>query len=490
VTTKALDLSRAARGTLTDDQFEVERAAVLNEWPTGKEIDLDEAISFHRTQPPVKEVAKLYTQAALSGAPIVYPRTGEASLDDHIDTLLLLREQGADLLCTHADSYTRTLRFTEAQKALEESLSQGSSLLNGVPVVNYGPKRMREVIFQTPLGNQYRQGTPNGRLASEVVLAAGYRSILGGIIGSIPHMRDMPIGECVHNWQYVDRLVGKYEEAGVTMHREYYGALMGMVMPPSIMCASLIFDALLAAEQGVRHISLGVNNNLHLCQDTATLRVLNRLSREYLDRFSFQDVEVTSILHMWMGAFPQDEARAYALITLGAFTASYGGASAVIVKTAQEAFGCPDAEANAVATRLTRACLAIAAGQKYPDSSKLEDEMDLIERETRLIVEAALKLGNEEFGPSVEAAFEAGIIDIPLAPARGNAGKAITARDAEGAVRFYNTGDLPFTDDIKEFHRRKIAERAAKEHAEINYKMVVRDISMKAFDSRLLVGFE
>jgi methylaspartate mutase epsilon subunit len=485
----ALNLNRAASGRLTDEQFDSERAAVLDEWPTGNEIDFDEAVKFHRTLPDSKELAKLYTKAVSTGVPLVYPRTGEASLDRHIETLLYLYEQGAQLHCTTGDSYTRGQRFADAEKALNESLRQGISKLNGVPVVNYGPKRMREVIERTPIANQFRIGTPNARLASEVVLAAGYRSIDGGNIG-MTCLGDKPIGELIHNWQYVDRLVGRYEEAGVTMHREFWGALMGMVMPPSIMCTSLIFDTLLAAEQGVRHISLGLNNNLHLCQDTATIRVLQKLSREYLDRFSYQDVEVTSILYMWMGAFPQDEARAYALITLGAFTAAYGGASAVIVKTAHEAFGTPDAEANAVALRLTRACLEIAGGQKYPDSQKLADEMDLIEQETRTLMEAALNLGHGAIGPSVEAAFAAGIIDIPLAPARDNAGKVIAARDAEGAVRFYDTGDLPFSDDIKEFHRRKIAGRAAKEHDNVNYKMVVRDLSMKAFDSRLLVGFE
>lgn len=482
--------NRALPGPMSEADFAAERSGVLAEWPTGRAIDFDEAVRFHHELPKEKNAARLFSQADKRRVPIIYPRTGEADLQRHLDTLLLLDEEGADLLCTHADSYTRTLRFRDAGSALEESLSTGISLLNGVPVVNYGAPQMRNVVEKTPRPNQYRQGTPNGRLASEVVLAAGYQSILGGIIGSIPHMRDHSIGECIHNWQYVDRLVGVYEEAGVTIHREYYGALMGMVMPPSLMCASLVFDALLAAEQGVRHLSLGVNNNLHLRQDVATLRVLRKLTRDYLDRYSFTEVEVTPVLHMWMGAFPQEQARAYALITLGAFTAVYGQAASVIVKTADEAFGTPTAEANAIATRLTRAVVEIAAGQVYPDSHRLSEEESLIEQETRSIVETALELGRERFGPSVEEAFATGIIDIPLAPATCNEGKAMAVRDAEGAVRFYNTGKLPFSDDVKDFHRQKIAERAALEGMPVNYKMVVRDISMKAFESRVLEGLE
>jgi methylaspartate mutase epsilon subunit len=478
----------AARGRLTDAEFEAERREVLASWPTGAEVDLDEAFEYHHNLPPSKDVSTLYGDALAAGRPLVYPRTGEASLERHIETLHLLEANGADLMCTHADSYTRTRRFQEAGNALDESLNVGKSLLNGVPVVNYGTRRMREVVERSRLPNQYRQGTPEGRLATEVVLAAGYRSVLGGIIGSIPHMRDMPIGECVRNWQYVDRLVGIYEEAGVSLHREYYGALMGMVMPPCLMVSSLVFDALLAAEQGVRRMSLGINNNLHLCQDVATLRVLQKLSREYLDRFGFADVEATPLFHMWMGPFPQEEPRAYALIVLGALTAIYAGASAVIVKTADEAFGAPTAQANATATRLAVRCLDAVGDQTFPDTDELALEMDIIERETRALIDKALELGDGAIGRSVEAAFAAGTMDIPLAPATGNAGKAIAARDATGAVRFYDTGLLPFPEDIVAFHREKVAQRAAKESVEVNYKMVLRDISMKAFDSRVLVG--
>lgn len=472
----------AAAGRLSDSEFDSEREELLASWPTGGEIDLCEAIAFHRSLSAEKDATHLFTDAASSRTPLVYPRTGEADLDAHISTLLRLHREGAQLLCTHADSYTRTLRYREAQETLDESLARGSSLLNGVPVVNYGARRMRDVVLQTPIANQYRQGTPDGRLASETVFAAGYRSMLGGILGSIPHMRDLPIGECIRNWQYVDRLVGRYGEEDVTLHREYYGALMGMVVPPSLMCSCLVLDALLAAEQGVRHLTLGVNNNLHLHQDVATVRVLQELAREYLDRYSFHDVECTTLMHMWMGAFPQEPADAYALIGLGAFAAAYGGAAAVIVKTADEAFGCPSVEANALATRMTRACVDIAARQSYPDSDALSAEMDLIERETRAILDATLNAGDGSVGPAIEQAFGRGVIDIPLAPATCNAGRAMAARDATGAVRFYDTGALPFDPDIEAFHRRCMEDRAAQEGSPVTYKMLLRDVSMQAFD--------
>jgi methylaspartate mutase epsilon subunit len=476
-------LRPAARDRLTEEEFFTERAGVLASWPTGQEADLDEAVAWHRALPEAKAAPPLFRRARQLARPLVYPRTGVASLARHLDDVQQLYQAGAELLCTHADSYTRTRRFEEGQRALEESLRRDVSLLNGVPVVNYGARKMREVAAVTPIANQFRQGTPEGRLASETVYAAGYRSMLGGILGSVPHMRDMPIGECIRNWQYVDRLVGEYESRGVSLHREYYGALMGMVMPPSLMCTCLVLDALLAAQQGVRHLSLGLNNNLHLRQDVAAIKVLDRLVREYLDRYGFTEVEATPVLHMWMGPFPPEPAKAYSLITLGAFTAAYAGAAGVIVKTADEAIGCPSTEANVAATRLTRACVEVAAGQHYPDSAALAAEMDQIEVEARQILEATLRLGDGAIGPAIEEAFAIGYIDIPLAPAKCNAGRAISVRDSDGAVRYLDCGNIPFSDEVKRFNAERVRARATAWHAEASYKLVLHDFSAKAFEA-------
>jgi methylaspartate mutase epsilon subunit len=476
-------VSRTARGRISDAEFDADRAQILASWPTGADVDFDIAVQRHKTLPPAKDAAKLFRDAYASGRPLIYPRTGEADIDRHIATLNYLHSQGAELLCTHADSYTRTQRYQAGEEALAESLRRGSSLLNGVPVVNYGPDRTADIVTRTPGANQFRTGTPDARLSAEVVLAAGFGSLLGGILGtSIPFMSKMTVGRAVRNWQYVERLIGRYEESGVSIHREYYGALMGMVMPPSVMISCLVFDALIAAEQGVKHMALGVNNNLNICQDVATIKVLGKLAAEYLGRFGYTEALAVPIMHMWMGPFPQGEADAFAVIAQGALTAAYAGSGAVIVKTADEAFGTPSAQANAEALKLTRTCVDLVAGQGYPDSEEFRLEMNLIEAETRAILDTALEASDGAIGPAIEFAFATGILDVPLAPAQGNAGKTITVRDASGAVRFYDTGNLPFSEDIKQFHRDRVAERAAREDTTVNYKLVLRDISMKMFD--------
>ena len=43
---------------LSEEEFFKEREEVLAQWPTGKEVDLDEAIEFHKSLPPGKVLAK------------------------------------------------------------------------------------------------------------------------------------------------------------------------------------------------------------------------------------------------------------------------------------------------------------------------------------------------------------------------------------------------------------------------------------------------
>jgi methylaspartate mutase epsilon subunit len=43
---------------LTEDEFRRERQEVLSQWPTGKEVDLDEAIEFHKKMPPEMNYAR------------------------------------------------------------------------------------------------------------------------------------------------------------------------------------------------------------------------------------------------------------------------------------------------------------------------------------------------------------------------------------------------------------------------------------------------
>ena len=196
----------------------------------------------------------------------------------------------------------------------------------------------------------------------------------------------------------------------------------------------------------------------------------------YLNRFGYKDVRITTVFHQWMGGFPQDEAKAYAVIAWGAATAVLAGATKVIVKSPHEAFGVPTAEANSNGLKATKQLTAMLKDQVAVESPMIVEEMNIIEAETNCIMEAVLKLGNNDFGLSALRGFEAGLIDVPFAPAQCNANKALPARDNNGAVRFLDFGNLPFDETLKAFHRQKLKERAETERRDVSFQMVIDDI--------------
>jgi methylaspartate mutase epsilon subunit len=187
-----------------------------------------------------------------------------------------------------------------------------------------------------------------------------------------------------------------------------------------------------------------------------------------------------------MGGFPQDEAKAFGVISWGAATAVLAGATKVIVKTPHEALGVPTMEANAQGLRATKQVIAMLADQRLPHLAELATEMEMITAETRCILERAWVLGDGDWARGAVRAFQAGVIDIPFAPSRINAGKALPARDNTGAVRFLDFGAIPFNEEIKAFHRDRIGDRARKEGRAASFQMVIDDVY--AIGKGFLVG--
>ena len=279
----------------------------------------------------------------------------------------------------------------------------------------------------------------------------------------------------IRDWQYVDRLTGLYEEMGVSINREPYGPLTGTLVPPCISHAVAVIEALLAAEQGVKNITVGYGQCGNLVQDIAAIRVLEELTNAYLERYGYSDVVVTTVLHQWMGGFPADEAKAFGVIATGSLIAALSKATNVIVKSPHEAIGIPTMEANAQGLRCTKQVVNMMADQVFQNDN-LEREKDIIREETRCIVDKCFELGNGDIAVGVCRGLEAGVLDVPFAPCRANAGLMLPCRDNEGAVRILNMGNLPFTQDLKDFHAAKIAERAKAERRDASFQMVIDDV--------------
>ena len=462
---------------LSDDEFYGIRKEIMGQWATGKDVNFDEAIEYHKSMPESKSFSKKLSEAKKERKTLIQPRAGVALIEDHIKLLQYLQNNGeADLLPTTIDSYTRQNRYEEAENGIKESIRTQKSMLNGFPAVNHGVYGCRQIIENLDIPVQVRHGTPDARLLTEICYAGGFTSYEGGGISyNIPYAKDVPLERTIYDWQYVDRLTGIYEEAGVSINREPYGPLTGTLVPPSMSNAVAIIEALLAAEQGVKNVTVGYGQCGNLVQDVAALRVLEELTEEYLEKYGYEDVTVTTVLHQWMGGFPQDEAKAFAVISWGSAVAALAKATKVIVKTPHEAVGVPTMEANAQGLRCTKQAISLLADQELK-SSALELEKAIIKGETCAIVDKTFELGMGDLALGVIRAVKAGVIDIPFAPSRYNFGKMLPARDHEGAVRYLNPARVPLPQELIDFNRGKIEHRAKLEKRKASFQMVIHDV--------------
>ena len=462
---------------IPEDIFHQMRQEVLTQWPTGKDVDLQEAVDYHKSMPQNRDFGKKLLDAKAAGRTLVQPRAGVPVIEEHIKLLQYLESEGeADLLPSTIDSYTRQNRYEEAENGISESIRLGRALLNGFPAVNHGVAGCRRVVESVNTPVQVRHGTPDARLLTEITYAGGFTSYEGGGISyNLPYCKNIPMERTIKDWQYVDRLTGLYEEMGVSINREPYGPLTGTLVPPCISHAAAIIEALLAAEQGVKNITVGYGQCGNLVQDIAAIRTLEELTDEYLQKYGYDDVQVTTVLHQWMGGFPADEAKAFGVIGSGSMIAALSKATKVIVKSPHEAVGIPTMEANAQGLRCTKQVVNMMADQNFTGSA-LEAEKEIIREETRAIVDKCFALGHGDIALGVCRGVEAGVLDVPFAPCRANAGVMLPCRDNEGAVRILKMGNLPFSDSLKKFHAEKIAERAKAENREASFQMVIDDV--------------
>ncbi len=462
---------------IPEADFMAQRETVLAQWPTGADVDLKAAIEYQKAIPAAKRFSGKLRGAARQGVTLIQPRAGVPLIEKHIELLQHLETAGeADLLPSTIDSYTRLNRYEEAERGIKESALQGKAMLNGFPAVNHGVAGCRQVTEAVKSPVQVRHGTPDARLLAEITLAGGFTSYEGGGISyNIPYCKNVPMEKTVADWQYVDRLTGYYEENGVEINREPFGPLTGTLVPPCVSHAVAVIEALLAAEQGVKNITVGYGQCGNLTQDVAAIRSLELLTNEYLARFGYA-CEVTTVLHQWMGGFPQDEAKAFSVISWGSAAAALAKATKVIVKTPHEAIGVPTAEANAQGLRCTKQLISMLADQRFAGGEALDAEIRIICEETRCILEKTLELGGGDIAEGTVRAFQAGVIDVPFAPSRINAGKIMPARDNEGAIRLLDPANLPLTQALKDFHREKIQARAKAEKRDVSFQMVIDDI--------------
>lgn len=460
------------------DEFERTRRANLARWPTGSLVDLDEAVAFHRALPPHKQLAQVMRNADAEGLCLTQPRGGFGTLELQMELMRELDANGmADIVPTTTDSYTRNEQWSKAELGVEESRKAGRSMLNGFPMVNYGPREARKLIEAIDKPAIVLSGTSFPTLTSEIGYAAGFSGYLGsGLAYTVSYTKETSLEEGIRNYQYLDRLAALYQSKGVELHRRQPGFLTGTNIPPSIAIITGIIDALLAAGQGVRHYGLELGQTLHLVQDAAAIKMCRILVQEYLCKFGYTDVftPITS-LH-WMGAWPHDEAQAAALLAYGGTLAAVGGAVSITTKSTHEAFGIPTPAANAEGLRITRMAIYLARNLRLESMPEFKAECELIRREVTPVIDKVLEMGDGDVALGTIHAAEAGVFDIPWSPNRWVKSRVMPARDADGCLRMFSVGDMPIPRDVMEVHEAGLRRRAEKERVAFDENLAVSSV--------------
>ncbi|WBB78039.1 methylaspartate mutase [Micromonospora sp. WMMD882] len=380
-----------------------------------------------------------------AGRPVVQPRCGVGSHPGMIDLLRRLAPAGPGLLTVTIDSFTRLRQFDRAARVLRENPGD----LNGYPLVAHGWQRGRELVAAVDVPLEIRHGSPDPRDLFAVSLAAGFTSFEGGGIGyNVPYCKDVPLTTSMESWRQVDALCGRLAEAGVIVDRELFGTLTAVLVPPSISLAATLLEARAAVAEGVRCLSVAYPQGGEVHQDVAALRSIRELAARYLPA----GVEVYPVLHEFMGVFPRERRTADALIVYGGLVARLGGADKVINKTNQEAYGIPDAAANALGIHT-----ALVGGSPMfdfvqVDEDRVREEMHWIQREVAELVDPVLD--GPDLTTAVQEAFHAGRLDVPFSASVHARSEIVPGRDAVGAIRYRDVGNLPFSTEVRQRNTR------------------------------------
>ena len=99
---------------IDEDHFLKMREKELSIWPSGSEVDLEEAVHYQRNLPDSKNFFKVVQRLRKERRTVVFPRAGQPILEDEIELNKTLVETGIPLLPVTTDSYTRGLQLERA----------------------------------------------------------------------------------------------------------------------------------------------------------------------------------------------------------------------------------------------------------------------------------------------------------------------------------------------------------------------------------------
>ena len=471
---------RVRNKRIDEDRFLKMREEVLSLWPTGKEVNLEEAIEYQKNLPESKNFFKVTQRLHREGRTVVFPRAGTPILEDEIKLCKTLVESGVPFIPVTTDSYTRSLQFKKIEESLEESIRTGRPMLNGYPLINHGVKNNRKLVESCEGAFNPRTSRLSQGLALDIAFASGMTAAATSPFALFGcYEKNATLEETLASSQYVYRLMGYYAEKGPILTTDLHGWLPCGVYPWSVSIAAVIVESLMAAEQGVKSIIPLVQCEGNMAQDLAWIRVEPRLVKEYLDKFGYKDTILPGTFACQLPLFPvpQNIGEAFGYLNYTAMVASLAQAEAVSLRTIDEGAGVATPEAHALSYRSANWILEVMRAQKIQfEMKEIEIEEKITELEVRAIVNKILEMGEGDILVGSIKGVEAGILDSPFCPNVNVQDKVLGVKDRRGACRYAEFGNLPIPDEAKKFHRERLADREKAEGRKMDYYVAVEDL--------------
>jgi methylaspartate mutase epsilon subunit len=463
----------------TEEELFEMRKEVLAQWPTGKQVDLDEAIEYHKQLPPNKVAPHVQGEAAQEGKSLLIPQIGRATFEETRDFIKYVEAQTGSLggWLVYSDPYTRKNRFGEAQKGIERSVKEGISMMSGYPLVNYGVKYARQLVENSISPLRQNSADEDPRLQQEIGLAGGFTSHASvSLQDLIAHCKDYPLAQRIINAQYGDRLAAYYTERGAPVLAVCATNLTGWDMPAFKVVVDVL-QAMLAATQGCKHIELSIGLGQNLVQDVAASRTLRKLGREYTSRLGYKDISFNTGGFPYLGDWPRDLDRATAMICWNTIIGILGEVNSIRLKCIDEAHATPTKEGMARAAVVAYQLIRIMGTQRLPESPELKLEQEMTEKEVRATVDKVMELGDGDVAIGMVKAVEHGILDTIFSPWRHLKGNILLVRDYNSAIRYLDYGNLPLPAEVAKYHKEKIAQREKAEGVKADLEMIIKEIT-------------
>ena len=167
---------------------------------------------------------------------------------------------------------------------------------------------------------------------------------------------------------------------------------------------------------------------------------------------------------------------AFGYIGYTAITAAMGGCNAVSVKTVDEAAGVPSQDSHRQSYLAAKWILGVLEDQELRiENDLIDQEEEITTIEVNAILDKVLELGDGDIVVGTVKAVEAGVLDSPMSINLHAQDKVLGIRDKNGACRYLDFGNLPIPEEIKDFHRQKVAEREKAEGRKLDYYASIED---------------